>query len=232
MRTVDVVMPTLKRPHAFTALSHLRFVPWPMRLHLVVEETRSWPKAVNLGLSESTGDVILMDDDVFLEPDTFSLVDRYYDQADIFGFKLKYPDGTIQHAGGVYRNNEIGHIGWKAEDNGKFDMPYFTCHLTTSLVYIKRKVLDELKGMAVDYPGMHFEDVDFSFRALKAGFCLLYLPSPAFHLQSASKGVLPGFKENVDMNLAELRRRWFEDKEFTALLESYPKVLEKAEVAA
>lgn len=225
MRSVDVVMPSRRREHAFVALSHLRFIPWPIRLHLVIEEQQSWSKAVNLGLDETLGDVILMDDDVFIGPETFALVDKYYDKADIFGFKLKFPDGKIQHAGGVFRGGNMAHLGMGEDDRGQHNQPKYTCHLTTSLVYIKRKVLEKLMGMSEDYPGLQFEDVDFSFRALAEGARLLYLPGEATHLQSASKSSMPRFHERVAENYAILKERWLDRKEWLDIIEAYPKQL-------
>jgi GT2 family glycosyltransferase len=164
-----------------------------------------------------------MDDDIRLSEDTFKYIEKHYDDADIFGFKLFYEDGTIQHAGGFCRDKMLGHAGWKQRDNEVFNDPYYCCHVTTSLIYIKRSVLDKLKGMDTSYKGYQFEDVDFNFRALKAGFKLLYTPGPAIHLESASKSSLPDFKEGLDANYEEFCERFFNDDEFIKEVESYPK---------
>lgn len=225
MKCVDIVIPTKRREHAFTCLSALRHVPWCYKLHLISDEPTSWSKAVNLGLSRTKHDVILMDDDVFVGPDTFSHVDKFYQRGDVFGFKLKFPNGLIQHAGGFSKNGNITHMGFCEADEGKYNEPRYTCHLTTSLVYIKRQVLDQLHGMAEDYPGLQFEDVDFSFRALAAGFRLLYLPQEAIHMQSASKSAMPRFNERIEENLMELKRRWLDRPEWQKEIEQYPKPL-------
>lgn len=224
-RTVDVIIPTLKRPHAFSSLSLLRYIPWSIRL-ILVTEGKSWAEAVNIGISEvKNNDVILMDDDVFLRENTFSHIDEQYDKADIFGFKLLYPDGRIQHAGGVADEERIGHIGNGHNDEGQFDKLYYCCHVTTSLCYIKNHVLKQLKGMATDYPGMQFEDVDFNFRALKNGFKLLYTPGPAVHWESASKKFIPRFSEHISASREELIKRHWADKEFVKVITSYPVLL-------
>lgn len=207
MKTISVVIPTLRKVHAFIAISQLRHLPWPMKLHLV-PEGKTWSEAVNLGLAEvGDNDVVLMDDDVFIEPTTFDLVDQYYDEADLFGFKLRHADGTIQHAGGIWQDNEIMHRGWGKQDTGQYERPLYCCHVTTSLIYIKNSVLKTIGGMAHDYPGMQFEDVDFNFRALKAGLRILYLPGPATHLESASKKSFTDFNEKMALSKAELYRR-------------------------
>jgi GT2 family glycosyltransferase len=146
-----------------------------MRLHLVREGT-SWPSATNIGIRESTGDVIVMDDDIVLQPGTFEFIDRNYDEADIFGFKLWFPDGRIQHAGGAWVNGAMGHFGWGEEDKGQWDGLGYRPHVTTSLAYIKRRVIENVGLFEEGWPGFQFEDVDFMFRALKKCYRILYTP--------------------------------------------------------
>lgn len=226
MKTVDVVIPTMGKPHAIKSLSLLRYIPWPIRL-ILVPEGKNWWEAVNIGFAEvGSNDVILMDDDVFLRADTFKFVDKHYDQADIFGFKLLYPDGkTVQHAGGKVKDSGIFHMG-NGQPNDDYNHPLYCCHVTTSLTYIKNHVLRVLGGMATDYPGLQYEDVDWSFRAIKAGFKLLYTPGEAIHLETASKRMIPGYVQKFNDNYMELRKRWFSDTEFIKTLEEYPKMLD------
>lgn len=228
MKNVEIIIPTLghikKTAHPYSCFERLRHVPWPSRLH-VITGGRSWAEAINIGLAQTDGesDVILMDDDVFLRPDTFSDLESNYDAADIFGFKLLFADGRIQHAGGIFRGG-MGHIGFGEVDGGQYDEPAYVCHVTTSLTYIKRHVINELKGMAL-LPGVQFEDVDWSLRALKANFRILYLPGAAVHLESATKKFMPQFQEKMAEAVAEVGRRHLSSDSFRALLETYPRPL-------
>lgn len=224
--TVDVIIPTLRKPHAFICLSQLRYMPWPINLHLI-PEGRTWPEAVNIGFDEVKAgpgnDVVLMDDDVFIEPTTFSLLKAYYDEADLFGFKLRHADGSIQHAGSMWHKGQVVHRGWGEADQGQYDKPIYCCHVTTSLIYIKNSALEILGGMARDYEGMQYEDVDFNFRALKAGLKIMYLPGPATHLESASKKFLAGFGDGMTKNKLELYRRHVDnDPAFLAIIKKFP----------
>lgn len=225
MRTVDVVIPTMGHAHIARSLATLRYIPWPIRL-ILVPEGKSWWEAVNIGFSEvNQNDVILMDDDIFLREGTFKFIDKHYEQADIFGFKLLYPDGkTIQHGGGIVQNGAIYHMGMgqPRENNNE---SIFCCHVTTSLTYIKNSALRALGGMATDYPGMQYEDVDWSFRAMSLGLKLLYTPGEAIHLETASKRTIPGYVQKFNENYMELRKRWFTDLEFVARMQEYPKPL-------
>lgn len=227
MRTVEVIIPTVghiyNTSHPYNCFSRLRHFPFPIRLH-VVTGGKSWAEAINIGLSQTLreSDVILMDDDVFIYENTFDSLGKYYDRGDIFGFRLLYPDGTIQHAGGAIDGQMIGHIGYKQPPSEITDDPYYVCHATTSLIYIKREVINSLGGMATDIPGIQFEDVDFSFRAIKEGFKILQLPNTAVHIESATKSTMPKFVERASIAFEEIKKRHFSDSSFVDKLKSYP----------
>ena len=223
LKKVDVIIPTLRKVHAFSCFDRLHHIPWPYHLH-VVTGGKTWAEAINIGLKQTDGknDVILMDDDVFINESTFSRVEEFYPKSDIFGFKLLFSNNTIQHYGGIVRNGEIGHVGYEMQNDARFSVPLYVCHATTSLVYIKRHVLDRLVGMAEDIPGIQCEDVDFSFRALKNGFQIMVLPNDAIHLQSASKKFTPQFNDKVAVAFEEIKSRHFSDEEFLSRVEEFP----------
>lgn len=224
MREVAFVIPSLDRPHLKICLEYLGPRKGPVR---VVTDGESWPKAVNIGLADVKGrDVVLMDDDVIISPRTFQFMDELYDKADIFGFKLWFPDGTLQHAGGLLDDGTmIRHRFYKMPDNGQAEKPCYLPHVTTSLCYIKAKVIESLGGFSEDYPGMQFEDVDFCFRAIKAGFKILYTPGPAIHMESFSKKHLPMFNIQCTKNLLELHKRHLNDPAFLEVLKGFPRPL-------
>lgn len=223
-RRVDVVIPSLRKPHLALCEMSLENLPFDYDLH-VISDVQGWPQAVNAGLAKTKGDVVLLDDDIIMLPQTFENFEAFYDKADIFGFKLFFPDGSIQHAGGIFRDGQIRHIGFRDQDRPEYGVPRYVCHATTSLVYIKRSALDKLVGMAVDYPGVQFEDVDFSYRALKAGLKILQLPSPAIHYESFTKKQSFTFESKMRLNAQEIFKRYHADHNFAKVLESYPKAL-------
>lgn len=222
-QTVDLIVPTLNRPHSKLSMAYLRHFPFSGN-KFFINEGNDWPEAINIGLrkSDKNSDVVLMDDDIFLMPESLSLVSPFYEDADIFGFKLLFPNGKLQHAGGLFRGGTVGHRFFMEDDNGQADERCFVAHVTTSLIYIKRRVIDKLGGMAEDYPGSQMEDVDFCLRAIKAGFKIMYLPSPAIHLESATKKDNAQFRIKMMQNIIELKRRHLNDPMFYQTLESYP----------
>ena len=197
--SVDLIMPTLGKPHALRALESLQYLPFPVRPHFI-SGGGGWPQAINIGLERSMQDVLLMDDDVQLLPDTFKGFDPL--AGDIIGFKLLFPDGRIQHAGGFCYQGQLGHLGY-GKSGKEFNEPMWVCHCTASLLYIRRGAVEKLKQMVV-WDGAQFEDVDWSFRALKAGFKILYFPGAAIHHESQTKKQAPDFGAKMQRNLRQL----------------------------
>lgn len=205
MRTVDVIIPSRAKLNIAGLIAGFRFLykyGLDPRIHLILEGN-SWPEAINIGLKsveKFKNDVILCDDDIILLEATFKNLIKNYDKADIFGFQLLFPDGTVQHAGGFIGNGSVGHYREGSKKK-------YVDHVTTSLNYIKRKVLDKVPRMAEDYPGIQFEDVDYNIRAKKEGFKIMYLPDKAIHYESATKKTDPEFYKLMNLNYEELKRR-------------------------
>lgn len=216
---VDIIIPSLKKEHAWNCIESLRHIPFGYRLHLMTEG-KSWPEAINSGIKESTGDVLFMDDDIQVLPETFKDFESYYPKADIFGFKLLFPNRFIQHAGGCVNRNNLGHYGHGA--SAGFDEPTYVSHVTASLMYVKRSVIDKIGGIAIDYPGDQFEDVDFNLRAINAGFKILYVPGEAIHSESQTKKQDVKFLERFAANKAELINRYWNNEKLMNKLDKYP----------
>ena len=84
--------------------------------------------------------------------------------------------------------------------------------------------------MAIDMPGVSLEDVDFSFRALKMGYKILYLPSIAIHMESATKSTMPNFVANIARAEQEIIKRHLIDEKFFEYASKFPKQVEETEV--
>lgn len=198
------------------------------------DEAKSWGHAINVGLSERDGDVVIMDDDVIVDHgwlEQFELAFEHEKAKDvgIVGARLRFPDGRLQHAGcsvllhmkGEYCvdewcvENMIGagvvHLG-HGQPNMKYGEPSLCPHVTFSLCYIKGEVIDKVGMVDADYfTGAQYEDIDYSFRALEKGFKIMYWPGcTAVHHQTHSKshllkGRLEGMaKENERL----MNERW------------------------
>lgn len=200
---VNVIVPTLLMEHSKNCFDSLKHLPKSFNRNLicVTDNTNgNWARAINIGLSRlpPTGDVLILDDDVELLPETFKDFDRYYPHADMFGFKLLFPNGTIQHGGGFcdHRNDRLGHFGVGYDGDSASILPRYVVHCTASCLYIKRHVFDTI-GNFTELPGVQFEDVDFSFRAIRNGLDILYIPNKAIHHESQTKKQDPQFAERM-----------------------------------
>ena len=209
MKDVDIIIPSKGLLNLAPLIASFRYLPehgLDPRIHLILEGN-SWPTAINSGIAESKHDIIICDDDVVLLPDTFKDFLTHFEEADIFGFKLLFPNRTLQHAGGFIKDGHIGHRGF-GEHEDTYNEVEQVDHCTASLLYIKRKVIDRLGGMATDYKGYQFEDVDFNIRAKRKGFKILYIPNKAFHFESQTKKQDPEFYAKMNINYEDLKRRF------------------------
>lgn len=209
----DLIMPTTgKHPHILNSLISFRHIPFPYTFYLSIEGD-TWPKAVNLAFAETKNDVILMDDDIIFHPDTFKNLEEYYDDAEIFGFRLMRLDGQVQPSGiedvpavckklkCPFRTPHYNHgPNWAVSEK-----PLYVGYLSTSLCIIKRQVIEKIQ-MREDWPGMLFEDNDFMFRAVDAGFRILFIPNEAIHLGSMTKRHDPDFAMKQHFNWVKLKQ--------------------------
>lgn len=217
MKKVRVIMPTLKTSDTWEeAIKRvMNYAPFDVDLQLVTDKI-GWPKSINKGLEGWTGDVILIDDDCLINKDTFKDFDRYYPHAEIFGFKLLAECGAVLHAGGKL-------VGLSVTHYGEGDVPKYVIHVTTSLCYIKKEVIAKIGGIDENFPGYQYEDVDFNFRALRAGFRVMYVPTTAIHKTTQTKKHFGDFAKGMGENAAELGRRWMSTPEWIDFLKEFPK---------
>lgn len=172
-------------------------------------------RSINRGVKEASGNIlVLLNNDVFVTEgwmEAFlSALDK--ENADIIGGKLLYPDGTIQHAGGVfyYEGRKKGfspyHIyrGFPSNFPGVNKQRHFKW-VTFACVMMERRLFEDLGGFS-DIFKNSCEDVDFCLRAAKKGHSILYEPrSVAYHLECITRG----YDNPQDLvNFKSLRQRY------------------------
>jgi hypothetical protein len=148
----------------------LEHVPGPHRL--LTDGRKGWAAASNALLDEACAaghDALFLDDDVEILPETFSNWARYKPHADVFGWRLKTRAGRAISFGHCLMPN-----GWLLP-NFDSTRPAYVAHVTASVLYIKHAVL--AAGLRFpDWPGLHSEDVAFTYDAWLHGFKVAYLP--------------------------------------------------------
>jgi len=153
----------------------LEYIPWPYRLEL--DSRPGWALASNVLLDRAAvlgGDVLFLDDDAILTPDTFGPMRELYDRADVFGFRLTAEDGAPVSFG--YELHTNGLLLPRRDAN----VAAYCAHVTTSAIYLKQSVVRAGVRFPV-WPGIHSEDVAFTFDCWLAGFSVLYTPGTIIH---------------------------------------------------
>ncbi len=136
----------------------------------------------NLGIKAAKGNwIILLNDDTEVHPNWLKALEEAsagFPEAGILGCKLLYPDGkTIQHAGGwVEPNGLTHHFGYEEQDKGQYDEIKECEYVTGAAFAVNRKLLNKIGVLDAKYFPIYFEEIDYCFRAKKAGFQVLYIP--------------------------------------------------------
>ncbi len=147
----------------------------------------------NVGLQVADGDiVVLLNQDTVVQSGWLrAIIDTLADSTvGIVGCKALYPDGcSFQHAGGIVDPAcaFTRHIGWDEPDQGQYDAPSEPDFVTGAALAIHRRVLQKLGGLDEQFHPAFFEEVDYCYRARRAGFRVVYQPRAVlYHHETAS----------------------------------------------
>jgi len=158
------------------------------RVRLIVnDDNRGFAGANNQGIGEALADgcelVLMMNNDTEFEPE---LLDKLAAglaeyQCDMITPKILFhhDQRLIWSAGGGLhpRRGFSGfHHGYAERDRGQYDTPRLVDHAPGCCVLIRKEVFDRI-GMMDNHYFTYVEDTDFSYRAMRAGLKLVYLPS-------------------------------------------------------
>jgi hypothetical protein len=172
----------------------LENIPWKTRV--LVDDRKGWAAAANALLDQSAAaghDAIFIDDDVTILPETFAGFHRYYPLADVFGFRLRGNTGGDQCGWGLQKPNPYP------------DRACYAAHVTASLMYLRAEVLQAGVRFPL-WPGIHYEDLVFTYDCWYQNFAVAYLPLPALHdIEPAPDGAMVGATKRHELHL-ELRR--------------------------
>lgn len=199
------------------------------KLHILRNnENLGFGQSINRGVTKAKGNIILLlNNDVFVTEgwmEAFlSSLDR--EDTDIIGGKLLYPDGTIQHAGGVFYCKETEkeffpyHIyrGFPGNFIGVNKQRRFKW-VTFACVMMQRQVFESLGGFDQTFKNS-YEDVDFCLRATEKGYSILYEPtSIAYHLECSTRGYNKP-QDFVNLKLLRLKYRAINEDDFCYYIE-------------
>ena len=140
-------------------------------------------QAIRFALQNGAKQVLLLNNDVEITNprwlEEFSDVLESDPKIGIVGCKLLYPDGTIQHAGGVINLRVPYHRGEGAKDTGQYDKVEFVDYVTGAALLIKSDVIRRIGFLDEGFSPLYYEDTDWCVRARLYGYKVAYTPKPS-----------------------------------------------------
>ncbi|AEG45125.1 glycosyltransferase [Isoptericola variabilis] len=177
-------------------LDELRAVAGEKLLLVRYDKPFNYSEKCNIGALRSHGRwLVMLNDDVEVVTPRFvqRLVAPLLEEGvGMTGARLLFPDGTLQHAGVVYRRGDPGHAYY-----GDFDDELGVANalvldrecsaLTGACMAMSRKVFDQVGGFSELLP-VNFNDTDLSLKVAACGLRLVWLhAAKAFHFESKTR---------------------------------------------
>lgn len=170
---------------------------------IVNKQNRGWAGGHNVGiihaLKQHVSSIFIFANDATVNKNTIKLLEKALfsnENVGIVGPKTYYPREknkklVIADAGGlILKHRYFGtNRGQGETDRGQYDKRFQPDYITGSCMLIKREVFEKI-GFFDEKLFIYYEDVDFCYRAKKAGFDLLYVPQATiFHHFAATTKV-------------------------------------------
>ena len=185
-----------------TVLTQLREIAGDRLTLVEYRSAFNFSEKINVGVLHSTGDLV-----VALNDDVEVITDRWVPQlvgpllepdVGMTGAKLYFSDGTIQHAGHQYSDDQFYHpyLGIPGSSTGTLGdllVNREVSGVTAACAGIRRDVFDAVGGFCESLP-INFNDVDFSYKVRRAGFRIVWVANcELFHFESRTraKGIEP-----------------------------------------
>jgi GT2 family glycosyltransferase len=147
---------------------------------------------VNYGLSLARGQqFFIFNQDLELRPGWLSHMSTVLAELSVgvVGCKILYPDGRLQHAGGMIRWPQAlpDHHGHRQPDDGRWDQAREVDYVTGAAWGFSETLVGSIGTLDPTFWPGYFEEVDFCFRAADAGFEVRYVPEAvAVHVESTT----------------------------------------------
>ena len=203
--------------------------------------SRANNQGIRFALERGTKYILLLNNDVEITSrrwlEEFSGVMESDSKIGIVGCKLLYPDGKIQHAGGVINLRVPYDRGEGTKDIDQYDKVEFVDYVTGAALMIKSEVIRKIGLLDEGFTPVYFEDTDWCVRAKLYGYKVAYAPAPTLiHHCGSSSNRLGSTKKRfysrrnfvrfvlLNYQLTDILKRivLFESKEFIRCLVVHP----------
>ena len=185
------------------APDRVRVIPYPFPFN--------YSDKINYGVVRARADLLLTlnDDTEILDGDWLeTMVGLLAPDVGMVGAKLLYEDELVQHLGLHVGLGDVMHIGegLPADDVGPFAAHIVdreVSGVTGACTLVPRHVFEQVGGLAPVLP-INFNDVDFGFKILDAGYRVLVTPHAVLHHFESRTRHRRALATEVDL----LRARW------------------------
>ncbi len=146
----------------------------------------------NVGLGAARGEVLLLlNQDTVVQSGWAAALGAALEDplVGVVGCKLLYPDGRVQHAGGILRwpRAEPDHWGHNEPDDGRWDAPREPDYVCGAAWGMRRQTFEQVGKLDEGFWPGYYEDDDYCLRVRQAGLRVLYIPeATAVHAESTS----------------------------------------------
>lgn len=154
---------------------------------------------IKAALQDGCSHILILNNDIeFDQPHVFSRLLSIADEKNepLIVPKIFYYDSRKLWMAGGYMDKwrALGvHNGYNKEDAEKYNHPKHITYAPTCFMLVKKEVFDGV-GVMDDKYFAYYDDTDFVFRAIKAGFTMYYEPALSIlHKVSSSSGGDSGF---------------------------------------
>lgn len=158
----------------------------------------NYSKINNIAVEQSKGEyLVLLNNDIeVISSNWLSEMIGYamQDHIGAVGAKLLYPDNKVQHCGVIAGLGVATHNGLGCERNdvgmyARLAVPFNYSAVTAACLVVKKSKFDEVGGLNVGLK-VNYNDIDFNFKLLKAGYYNICLPQiELYHYESKSRGL-------------------------------------------
>jgi len=187
-------------------------LPSDTRVRIVsYDKPFNFSEKCNVGFFASNGEVVIMlnDDTQVITPDWIEQMIGHFDDPEVamVGPMLLLEDGRIQSAGhtNILSPHHLG-AGESPESPGKwgsYSVSRNVSGITGACSAIRRSMYLELGGFSLDFP-VNFNDVDFCFKVLDAGYRIVWTPmARLYHFESMTR-----VKHVSAEEVEALEKRW------------------------
>ena len=166
----------------------------PIRLEGRPPGEFNFSAACNQGILAARNElVLLLNDDTELDPGAIDAMAVHFGDPSIggVGALLRYPNGTIQHAGMIMENAHPLHpfVGWSIEDSQQYGgtVARDVISVTGACFMSRRSLLLALGAVSTHFP-LSFNDVDLCLKIRRSGFRVIVEPEATLiHRESFSR---------------------------------------------